>query len=169
MSFPARSAYAGISISRQPDLISRQPSRYIRRMVRASFRHSSLAAGTLIALLVVIAFGACSSDDALGQLAEGCVINTDCNSPLVCAFRRCHNACVTTRDCPAGQRCVASDRPFNVCQLDIERDCQYKSQCAVGQACGVDLRCRDACAADRDCIPGQLCVSGTCAELPELV
>jgi hypothetical protein len=64
---------------------------------------------------------------------------------------------------------VASDRPFNVCQLDVERDCQYNSQCAVGQACGIDQRCRDACAADRDCIPGQLCVSGTCADLPELV
>jgi hypothetical protein len=138
-------------------------------MVRATFRRSSPVAGALIAVLVVIAFGACSSDDALAQLAEGCVINTDCNSPLVCAFRRCHNACVTTRDCPAGQRCVASDRPFNVCQLEIERDCQYNSQCAVGQVCGVDLRCRDACAADRDCIPGQLCISGTCADLPELV
>jgi hypothetical protein len=119
---------------------------------------------------VVIAFGACSSDEKLtAKLAEGCLLNTDCESPLVCAFRRCHNACMTTRDCPAGQRCVASDRPFNVCQLDIERDCQYNSQCAVGQVCGVDAHCRDACAGDRDCIPGQLCISGSCADLPELV
>jgi len=138
--------------------------------MRPVFLSPSFAKAPLAVFLTALAFGACSSDDKVpAQLAEGCVINTDCNSPLVCAFRRCHNACTTTRDCPAGQRCVASDRPFNVCQLDIERDCQYNSQCAVGQVCGIDQHCRDACAADRDCIPGQLCVSGTCADLPELV
>jgi len=138
-------------------------------MARNIFSRPSSLKATLVAFLVTIAFGACSSDEAPAQLAEGCVINTDCNSPLVCAFRRCHNACVTTRDCPAGQRCVASERPFNVCQLDIERSCQYNSQCAIGQVCGVDAQCRDACSGDRDCIPGQLCVSGSCADLPELV
>jgi hypothetical protein len=119
----------------------------------------------------LLSLGACSGDDdkTSAKLAEGCVINTDCDSPLVCAFRKCHNACTTSRDCQAGQRCVASDRPFNVCQLDSERDCQYNSQCAVRQWCGIDGRCRDQCAADRDCIPGQLCVSGTCADPSELV
>ena len=139
-------------------------------MAPTFLRDASLLNATFVALLVVVASGACSSDDtAPAKLAEGCVINTDCNAPLVCAFRRCHNACTTSRDCQAGQRCVASDRPYNVCQLDVERDCQYNSQCAIGQVCGVDAHCRDLCAADRDCIPGQLCVSGTCADLNELV
>ncbi len=63
---------------------------------------------------------ACSSTDeaaAKAALSDGCLVNTDCNSPLVCAFRRCHNACVDDRDCPAATRCMASDKPFHVCQL----------------------------------------------------
>jgi hypothetical protein len=35
--------------------------------------------------------------------------------------------------------------------------------------CGADLQCRDACAADRDCVSAQVCVLGTCADVVELV
>jgi hypothetical protein len=113
--------------------------------------------------------GACSSDEKVtAALAEGCTINTDCNSPLVCAFRKCHTQCTTSRDCDPGQRCVASDRPFHVCQLAEERNCSYNSDCPSGQVCGVDLQCRDQCAADRDCVKEQVCVAGTCADSVEL-
>ncbi|MET0593083.1 MAG: hypothetical protein ABW133_10310, partial [Polyangiaceae bacterium] len=140
-----------------------------RTRTSAAFRVKTLRLAARWA--AVLALGGCAGDDErpYAKLAEGCVLNTDCDSPLVCAFRKCHNACSTSRDCQPGQRCVASDRPFNVCQLESERDCQYHSQCAVRQLCGVDGRCRDQCAADRDCLPAQLCVSGTCAELSELV
>jgi hypothetical protein len=113
--------------------------------------------------------GSCSSDKKLAAIAEGCLINTDCNSPLVCAFRRCHTACSTSRDCQPGQRCVASDRPYHVCQLAEERNCTYNSDCPTGELCGVDLQCRDQCAADRDCTKNQVCASGTCAETIELL
>jgi hypothetical protein len=102
------------------------------------------------------------------RLAEGCIINTDCNAPLVCAFQRCHQACVTSRDCDPGQRCVSSDRPFHVCQLDIESICKVNTDCGQGQVCGVDDQCRDGCATSLDCVKGQVCVSATCAEPSEL-
>jgi len=121
-------------------------------------------------LLVLFVLLSCSGSDAppLAAIAEGCSINTDCTSPLVCAFRKCHSACMTTRDCPAPQRCMASDRPFHVCQLPDETKCSYNSECPSGQLCGVDGRCRDQCAADRDCVAEQVCTQGTCAEPVEL-
>ena len=65
-------------------------------------------------------------------LAEGCIINTDCSSPLVCAFRKCHQACTSSRDCEPGQRCMASDRPFHVCQLPDERLCCFQQRLSHG-------------------------------------
>jgi hypothetical protein len=113
---------------------------------------------------------ACSGDEPhqLG-LGDGCNINTDCTAPLVCAFRKCHVACTTSRDCTPGQRCMASDRPFHVCQLESERNCSYNSECPEHQACGTDHQCRDQCAADRDCLRYQVCVGATCAEVEEVV
>jgi Putative metal-binding motif len=130
--------------------------------------------GSAIGVACAVALAlSCSDDtdnDALkAALARGCLINTDCNSPLVCAFRKCHQACDTTRDCPEPARCVESEKPFHVCQLPEERDCFYNSDCAGDQVCAVDGQCRDQCASDRDCIPGQVCTSATCAEPSELV
>src|SRR4051794_34436936 len=114
------------------------------------------------ALLVAIAVaGACSSQDVPTKaVAEGCVINTDCTSPLVCAFRKCHAECITSRDCAPGLRCVASDRPFHVCQLPEEAKCSHNSDCPERQICGVDLLCRDECTTSRDCVKEQVCVGG---------
>jgi hypothetical protein len=113
--------------------------------------------------------GACSNDGPRPQALSGiCLINTDCMAPLVCAFRACHNACTESRDCQPGQRCVASDRPYHVCQLANERDCTYNSDCPEGEACGVDLQCRDQCSTGRDCLRNQVCTNGTCADLEEL-
>jgi hypothetical protein len=125
---------------------------------------------TLGALFTFSLVAACSSDTTShAGLADGCLINTDCNTPLVCAFRKCHNACTSSRDCPdPHERCVASDRPFDVCQLASERDCSLNSQCPAGEVCGVDGQCRDQCASARDCIDPQQCVDKTCAEPTEL-
>src|SRR4051812_13257414 len=121
-------------------------------------------------VLAVLALVTCSSDEPpLKSVSEDCLINSDCASQLVCAFRRCHTQCKVTHDCDLGQRCVVSDRPYHVCQLDKEKLCTYNSSCPDGQACGVDGQCRDMCRADRDCLDKQLCVSGTCADLVELV
>src|SRR5260221_2345477 len=98
------------------------------------FRGAALVAGIGAWLFAI----ACSSSDpSHAALAEGCLLNTDCASPLVCAFRRCHTACESTRDCPAPERCVAGDKPFHVCQLSQEKSCSYNSQCPTGMVCGV--------------------------------
>jgi len=115
----------------------------------------------------VAANGGCSSDEPR-RVAEGCLVNTDCADPLVCAFRKCHVQCHSSRDCDPGQLCVASDRPFYVCQLEEERSCAYNSDCPLGQSCAVDLQCRDQCFATRDCLPDQVCVAGSCADVTEL-
>ena len=130
-----------------------------------------LALPALLALACVAMFAACSSSDATSstvQLSQGCNINSDCQSPLVCAFRRCHSQCEDSRDCPSSQLCVASERPFHVCQLTDESKCTRTSDCAGSQLCGVDGACRDGCATDRDCLGGQKCATGTCADDAEL-
>jgi hypothetical protein len=138
-------------------------------MIRASFSSYGLAktaAGVAVALLWA---GGCSDSHApAARLAAVCTINSDCTAPLVCAFQRCHTACESSRDCDPGQRCVASDRPFHVCQLDDESQCKTNSNCPQGQICGVDSQCRDACVTSRDCIKGQVCVAATCADPDEL-
>lgn len=128
------------------------------------------AACLALGALPLFAFFACSSSDTppKASLAAGCSINSDCTEPLVCAFRKCHTACTSTRDCPTGERCVASDRPFHVCQLEQESRCTYNSECPDKQVCGVDGHCRDQCATVRDCLLDQTCVSGTCADKDEL-
>jgi len=125
--------------------------------------------GLLAASILTIFAVACSSDTPpLADLSQGCLVNSDCNNPLVCAFRRCHNACMSTRDCPVPLRCVASDRPFHVCQLNEERKCTYNSDCPIRQVCAADAQCRDQCQGDADCLAEQTCISGTCAERNEL-
>ncbi|HEY2410259.1 MAG TPA: SUMF1/EgtB/PvdO family nonheme iron enzyme [Polyangiaceae bacterium] len=138
-------------------------------MTLSVLRIRVVSALILASALAVVA-GACSNDTppAKAAAAEGCTVNSDCASPLVCAFSRCHTACITTRDCEPGQRCMASDRPFHVCQLASERVCSYNSDCPTGQVCAVDGQCRDMCATVRDCVAEQVCTSGTCADPMEL-
>ncbi|MDP1921378.1 MAG: hypothetical protein Q8L14_34375 [Myxococcales bacterium] len=102
-------------------------------------------------------------------LAEGCLLNSDCESPLVCAFRRCHSACETSRDCPAGLHCRPADRPFNVCLLPDEVRCERDTDCVNAMSCGVDGICRSACTSALACLPEQLCVQGVCADGVELI
>jgi hypothetical protein len=131
----------------------------------------------LLALTALAATGAglvasgCGDEEtvAVAAVGDGCLINTDCNAPLICAFRRCHVECGDNRDCATGQRCVQGDRPYRICQLDDERACAYNSECSGLQVCAVDGQCRDQCEADRDCVPEQVCSTGTCADPAELI
>src|SRR3954468_13978602 len=75
--------------------------------------------------LLVLAFwlgaGACSKDTPrLSKLAQGCALNSECDSPLVCAFERCHVACKEDRDCKQGEERFVLGEHGNVCQLDQE-------------------------------------------------
>ena len=106
-------------------------------------------AGALgIAFGLVAACGSDSTEDkrVLAELSQGCVLNSDCKSPLVCVFRKCHEQCTETRDCPDGLLCVAADEDsLRVCQLPTETKCYSTHDCPGKQVCGPDGRCRDFC------------------------
>lgn len=139
--------------------------------MRRSPLSTSLGLACLALLAPALCVAGCSEDvtPAATALSGGCSVNTDCNAPLVCAFARCHVACTQSRDCAAGERCVASDRPYHVCLLPEESRCAYNSDCkGLNQVCGVDGQCRDRCSGARDCLLGQNCVTGTCADPTEL-
>lgn len=138
--------------------------------MKATFeKGAGLVRWILASVMAVTLAASCSEDEKkLAKLAQGCLINSDCDAPLVCAFQRCHNACESTRDCPPGLRCVSSDGPLHVCQLEEERSCLYNSQCPDGQVCASDAQCRDMCMGQADCLKEQVCVAGSCAEQTEL-
>ena len=56
--------------------------------MQLSVQLRALMPGAALVFLCMIVTLACSSDEkGTGALAEGCHINTDCSSPLVCAFQ----------------------------------------------------------------------------------
>jgi hypothetical protein len=128
---------------------------------------------TALALLALFALAqGCRSDpDPLERLfdaSEGCLVNSDCAEPLVCAFQRCHVECITSRDCSGELRCVGVHEPERVCQLEVEASCRTSADCVPGFVCGHDGACRDQCRADAECVGDQLCIRGLCAEPSEL-
>ena len=87
-----------------------------------------------MALAFAIAMQSCSSDPSKVGIAEGCSLNSDCNGSLVCVFSRCHAQCAETRDCPTGQRCIATDNG-KVCQLPEDNKCSVDTPCTGGLLC----------------------------------
>ena len=86
-----------------------------------------MSRGVGISLLLILLGGpaACESESALAQLREGCTLSSDCDGALVCASGICHEACNSSKDCPAG-RCIV-DRgvhlPANFqAGVDLEAD-----------------------------------------------
>jgi sugar lactone lactonase YvrE len=120
--------------------------------------------------LLLASFGitGCGDDPVKVGLTKKCTLNSDCNSGLVCGFGLCHQECQVTDDCPAGQRCVKTD-DANVCQLNDEAQCHFKSDCEDPLVCAIDLQCRNQCQQDEDCLSGQKCAEGgVCAEPKEV-
>ena len=137
----------------------------------SSFRRLRLVAVCFVLLALALAWGCSSSVDSklkLAALTQDCLVNSDCSEPLVCAFKACHVQCESSRDCGEGARCLATDQPYKVCQLESERNCTGNLDCEPGLVCGVDGECRDACQFDLACVKGQVCVAGTCADTSEL-
>jgi hypothetical protein len=128
-----------------------------------------MSASTRYVLTSLVAFSwlaaGCSSPTKI-DLGGGCLVNSDCNSPLSCSFGKCHAVCVETRDCPLGQSCVAA-AGGSVCQLPVEAKCRTAT-CAIGTVCAVDYRCRTVCQSPTNCTPGQACVSNVCADGTDL-
>lgn len=135
------------------------------------FARLRLLAAAITPLLVFAPSGCDSNVDAKiaqTELGDSCLVNSDCTAPTVCAFKACHAECVSSRDCDDGARCVAASRPYKVCQLEQERQCERTADCAEGLVCGIDGECRDQCQTDGQCVEDQKCVSGTCADANEL-
>ena len=68
-----------------------------------------------------------------------------------------------------GARCVEAEKPTLICQNPAESHCSRHSDCPGSEVCGIDGRCRDACATTRDCPKEQTCAAGTCADSTDLV
>jgi hypothetical protein len=99
----------------------------------------------------------CHSD--LASVGQHCSLNSDCDSPLICVFTLCHEACKTSVDCPTGQRCVPSGIvPDDVCQLPVESTCAV-SACNGGEVCGEDGQCRVRCTTSSQCVEGDTCAT----------
>ena len=120
-----------------------------------------------IVAVVFLGWLACSEESALSQLGESCTLTSDCDAGLECLYGACHEACAASKDCPQG-RCVVGVAHVRVCQPDGDSACRFDSECAPNLVCGIDGHCRNQCAADRDCVPGQVCVTATCADPEEL-
>lgn len=110
----------------------------------------------------------CADETPLRELKEGCSLTSECRDPLVCAFKKCHVECKSSKDCPNNQRCVEAEKPYYVCQFEEDSACVRNSDCSGDQVCSRDGQCRDQCASSRDCLPDQTCVESVCADQREL-
>ena len=107
----------------------------------------------------------CSSAKKI-EVGGICVLNSDCNSPLLCTDSKCHDACHASIDCPAGENCVKMNNA-TFCQLPAEADCS-RTTCRSTYVCASDLRCRTPCQSVTDCADAQVCVTNVCADPNEL-
>jgi hypothetical protein len=116
----------------------------------------------------VLVLAACGGDDKKLELGGSCTLNSDCKDPLVCKLGGCHQACMQTRDCPTGERCVKVDG-MGVCQQPAESQCVYGGPvtCKTPLACAADNLCRRSCATAGDCVVDQECVANVCLETAE--
>ncbi len=127
-----------------------------------------------VVLGVVAVSSACTNTAPTSKIAEPCLINSDCAAGLACVFRVCHQSCRVDGDCDPSSRCIAATDPAKtlICVLPSDTPdagCRYDSQCPSSLVCGKDLVCRNQCLTSIDCVPDQLCVSGTCAKRSELI
>jgi hypothetical protein len=67
----------------------------------------------------------------------GCLLNSDCNLPLVCVLGSCHEQCSGPGSCPAGQECVVVEGG-TVCELPSESNCTDGGACLGNDAGDAD-------------------------------
>ncbi len=132
------------------------------RVFRRGMRAMRAVCAGAIGLGALAAGASCGGPSQVG-LSQSCSLNSDCDSPLVCVFSRCHQQCKTSEDCASGERCVASGNGGDeVCQLAQESSCSGGAGCAGNEVCTpIDLQCRMGCQSSLDCRAGQYCVSVT--------
>jgi hypothetical protein len=112
-----------------------------------------------VSLLVLGVLAALACERPTFVVGEGCVLNTDCADPLVCVIGYCRRACVGSRDCGAGLRCLASPDPTvgGGCQLDSETMCLLTSDCHSADLVCQNETCTTRCASERDCVAPAAC------------
>src|SRR5580692_11435948 len=104
----------------------------------------------------------CSSSSGLASVAAQCSINSDCNGNLICAFGRCHEQCMTSKDC-TGATCLPASTG-DVCELPQETKCSATLPCVSGLTCANDT-CRSPCSkgvsagAPGGCLEAQTCTA----------
>jgi hypothetical protein len=110
----------------------------------------------------------CGSGDKHLALGGSCTLNSECKDPLVCKFGSCHQACMQSRDCPTGERCVQVDS-VGVCQQQTESQCTYGGtvKCKTPLICAADNICRNTCTTADNCLKNQECVASVCLETAE--
>jgi len=123
--------------------------------------------GSPVAVVVAMGLPSCSTNKAAVGLAAGCSLNSDCQSPLVCVYSLCHEACQEQRDCPTGQLCVPSPSGSDhVCQLPSEGSCADGGTCHAQETCSAQGQCGTSCTAANmatTCVSGQECdPNGAC-------
>jgi hypothetical protein len=134
-------------------------------------RAAQSSIGVIVALVAAVTAASCGGNSAstVGY-AQTCSLNSDCDSPYVCVFQRCHQQCATSEDCATlGARCVASQGDggtAHICQLETESTCGT-TPCAAGQTCTPgDDQCRTVCQTNSNCEQGQFCVMAPTASEP---
>jgi hypothetical protein len=131
---------------------------------RESAKRWTLAALTTLAS--VLAAAGCGGGGGTKPIATPrCVRDSDCSGALACIQTYCVEACVDSKDCPTGQRCIPA-AGGNSCQPPEKSTCVYTSDCTQPLVCGQDLQCRAQCQTSVDCLHGQSCTALThlCAD-----
>ena len=107
-------------------------------------------------LVLVLALVACQRGATPGA---SCARQSDCASPLVCAYGRCRAECQQNRDCPAGASCLLVDGVGGACSLEVDTGCEtgVGRACATGLVCAAD-RCEGGCATDAECPSDATCL-----------
>lgn len=127
-----------------------------------------------IAVLLLLG---CVSGESVARrgLLGDCTFNDECQSPLICAARRCRAECRTDRDCTNNWRCRSAGQGNKfVCYDPADRatGCEYASHCQSPDICGPGNICQAQCNDDYDCIirrPGTTCdlARGLCSDHPD--
>jgi hypothetical protein len=119
-----------------------------------------------MALTLVLLSAGCGGSSGNKQTPR-CALPSDCTGALTCIQGFCVSACVQSKDCPNGERCIpAAEGVGNSCQPPERTTCSYTSQCTRPLVCGLDQQCRAQCQSDIDCPSQQRCTAVTklCAD-----
>jgi len=110
-----------------------------------------------------------------GGIGNECILDSDCDSQLICAYGYCHTQCADDRDCfleySMGAVCIRRTdngvSPSTFC--GVPEYCNTSVDCATGFVCS-EKKCFPICSSNNDCLQSQTCFQGACrsnAELPD--